>query len=333
MEYLDGELPADERALLEQHLADCEECRLELDAQKRVMDCVKTLEQVPAPPSLARDVQAQIARVNAPPAIWGRLLRRYGAMAASIAIVIGGYAIIAKQHKPPASERPAANSPAPSREQDLAMALHDEAKAESAAEMPAMVREEAAPYARSKASDAKLAASSAPAGSTRAAEAEMAPADVVIRADDQNRCAGELEAFLAERGYAVVGKAQAERTVILAQVNLQDEGGAADAGNIVAELAKSGKFSIVAPALGFDGKTVAAARKEAPAAMADAVVPRVAQAVAEKADAELGTALAAETRQICIMIVSTRDAETMRKPPAGTSGKNPIEQAEPAGEK
>jgi len=124
MEYLDGELPPDAKRRLEEHLAACEACRQEFAAQRRVIAGVKSLQSVPAPPGLAAGIREAIAEERAPRMRWTQMIRRYGAIAASVAIIICAYALIAKN--PKSLERPAPSRAADAARQEEAKLIEEE---------------------------------------------------------------------------------------------------------------------------------------------------------------------------------------------------------------
>jgi len=65
-EYVDGALPAGQVAELEQHLADCEQCRQALDDLRQTLALVQELEEVATPEDLLDRVHAQIEAEAAP---------------------------------------------------------------------------------------------------------------------------------------------------------------------------------------------------------------------------------------------------------------------------
>ena len=66
-EYIDGEMPADDREALEAHLESCPECRAELNALRGAVEAVAGLPVQRAPADLARTVVAGIRAEEAPP--------------------------------------------------------------------------------------------------------------------------------------------------------------------------------------------------------------------------------------------------------------------------
>jgi len=87
MEHLDGELPPAATRELQQHLAQCEACRIEMQRQQRLIGRVKSLPHEPAPEGFA-EALARAAAAESSSASRNRWLRRYGAMAASIAVFL-----------------------------------------------------------------------------------------------------------------------------------------------------------------------------------------------------------------------------------------------------
>jgi len=61
-DYLDGELSGEEKAALEEHLAECEECRAEWESFSRTVGEVSGLLSVAAPDDFAREVEQKIRR-------------------------------------------------------------------------------------------------------------------------------------------------------------------------------------------------------------------------------------------------------------------------------
>ena len=61
-EYLDGELPADDAAAVEEHTAGCGACRAELDALRQTAALLKSLPKADAPVGLAQNVTALLDR-------------------------------------------------------------------------------------------------------------------------------------------------------------------------------------------------------------------------------------------------------------------------------
>jgi|GEM_PF-6850060 len=87
MEHLDGELPPAATRELQQHLAQCEACRIEMDRQQHLIGRVKSLPHEPAPEGFA-EALARAAEAESRSTSRNRWLRRYGAMAASIAVFL-----------------------------------------------------------------------------------------------------------------------------------------------------------------------------------------------------------------------------------------------------
>ena len=61
-EYLDGELPAGDAASVEEHAAECEACRAELEALRQTSALLKSLPRADAPAGLAQNVAASLDR-------------------------------------------------------------------------------------------------------------------------------------------------------------------------------------------------------------------------------------------------------------------------------
>ena len=58
--YIDGELPADERLAVEDHLGDCERCQAVVQAHRRVGVQVRSLVVRPVPPALLHEVRQRL---------------------------------------------------------------------------------------------------------------------------------------------------------------------------------------------------------------------------------------------------------------------------------
>jgi len=87
--YVDGELPPDVRAEMEQHLAACPACRLVVEHEFAFRDAyVARLRPDPAPPALRDEIEALIARAGAPPP--PRRLARLRHAAAGAALLAAG---------------------------------------------------------------------------------------------------------------------------------------------------------------------------------------------------------------------------------------------------
>ena len=69
--YLEGELPPEEKASLEQHLATCIQCRTSLERFRRTLGGLSALRRPPAPRSFLANIQEQIRRRSR-----GRFFRR-----------------------------------------------------------------------------------------------------------------------------------------------------------------------------------------------------------------------------------------------------------------
>jgi anti-sigma factor RsiW len=60
--YHDGDLGQDERLLLEQHLAECDECREEWDSYRRTIKEISGLFKLAPPADFTRDVEQKIRK-------------------------------------------------------------------------------------------------------------------------------------------------------------------------------------------------------------------------------------------------------------------------------
>jgi len=341
MEYLDGELAPAEKHRLEEHLAGCDACQAELAEQERVIRAVRTLPQVAAPAGLGAKVAAEIARENAPGSLWRRWMFRYGAMAASILIVVCAFGVYMKtlqksapqrandtarvsssaapsaapaaEFKAPAeprqpladarkragddyeyeygtakaAEKPAPAGPATEAKTKLDSGLlakdalvHSAARPEAevaqvqqgaeqtrgipAAEQPVMaLGQTKADAFQPKGNAGAIAGAKL---ERKAGYAEAAGFDLVIEADDVGKCINDLSAFLDARGYTVVARIRALRSVVLAEAKpaaadkLEEAANAPQASitkQIAAQIAASGRFSVVSDStLAFSGQTL-----------------------------------------------------------------------------
>jgi len=95
MEYIDGELPSGKIAALKKHLRKCPECSAEYEEQKRLAKRLQEMPRLHAPIGFADGVTRAINRRNA----FAGWLRRYGSMAAAIAMTVGVAALIMKNHR------------------------------------------------------------------------------------------------------------------------------------------------------------------------------------------------------------------------------------------
>lgn len=130
--YLDGQLSAQEKGRLEDHLSDCAACRRELDELRAVVDAVKSLPAAPVPRSFAIEPAA------APrPALMARPSLALGALSAAavvlFAVVLGGD-LLTQPGGEPVQEELAGEAMAP-----VALEAREEADvgAPAAGEMPA----------------------------------------------------------------------------------------------------------------------------------------------------------------------------------------------------
>ena len=290
MERLDGELPAEENVRLEEHLAACDACTRELAQQRRLIDGIKALPRVPAPADLAQRVNATIARETVRRPGRGAWVRRYGAMAASIAIVVVAATLWLKDNKAP--QRSAA--PAPTKrlkdeptyaekprggmdasktaEEEFLDDLAAQPLAESPGLAPAKEMKQTKTLAKGKAFDEMPEAE----GLEDDDATDRRLFDVVVEADSAEQCLDDLVAFLEERGVDVIARISSRRSVILAQIGEPDRAPdrAADdvRSGIIAQIAASGKFRLVRPGAPHDavvadaeGKAPGRARSQPPA--------------------------------------------------------------------
>lgn len=82
--YLDGELPAPERALVEAHLADCPDCRAVLGQLRSVSGLVKKHVMEPVPAALKREVLGGTTKAARP---WLKPVLALSAAAAAVLVV------------------------------------------------------------------------------------------------------------------------------------------------------------------------------------------------------------------------------------------------------
>ena len=246
MEYLDGELAPPERTRLEQHLAGCEACRQERDAQRQVINCVQALPRAKAPADLALRVnEAAVAEARRQTSSRARAGRRL-ALAASVAIAAGVLTILATTNNNQPGESTKATEMAAADRPPQAERLKPPAPAEKPSE--ALLEKEAgkdleaAPGGR--AADKPAAA---PAAAAAPAEQPALRVDLVVEADDTERCMDDLAKFLEARRMRIVGRITAEHSVLIAAPAAGPEQGSAKGaapGGIVREIASAGRFSV-----------------------------------------------------------------------------------------
>jgi|GEM_PF-3298788 len=288
MEYLDGELPSEQNARLEEHLAGCDACTRKLAQQRRLIDGIKTLPRVPAPAGLAQRVNATIGHETVRRPGWGGWVRRYGAMAASIAIVVVAATLWLKDKEAP--QRSAVTAPtrrlkgqttytdeAPTGTDAIRTAEEeflDDLEAEqplAESRPPAKEMKQTKALAKGKAFDELPEAEGLDDDAT-----DRRLFDVVVEADSAEQCLDDLVAFLEERGVDVIARISSRRSVILAQIHEPDRApdrAAADVrSGIIAQIAASGKFRLVRPGAPHDavvadaeGKAPGRARPQPPA--------------------------------------------------------------------
>lgn len=122
--YLDGELPAQEKASVEEHLEKCRACSDSLSTLRQTVALLKELPAVPAPRSFALRPAVVKPRVKVAPPSWGYgLLKGATALAALLLILLiggevtsqfmGGFPMGAPAPLPPAEERALAPSAMP----------------------------------------------------------------------------------------------------------------------------------------------------------------------------------------------------------------------------
>jgi len=64
--YLAGDLPPEDKRILEEHVSSCEACRRELEAEQKILGLFQSLEKHPAPEALRTGVMEQIHKTAAP---------------------------------------------------------------------------------------------------------------------------------------------------------------------------------------------------------------------------------------------------------------------------
>jgi len=125
--YVDGELAADERRAVEDHVAACPACRMELDALRRAAARLRSLERAAPPPLLADQVARRVAVAARQPGLVTRLedaLRRlpvesstlmvFGVVVALTAIAALFVAGVEDSERTGQAHRPAATAVQPS---------------------------------------------------------------------------------------------------------------------------------------------------------------------------------------------------------------------------
>lgn len=257
MAYLDGELPSEEVSRLKEHLAACTACGRELAEQQRLIGAIKALPRAPAPESLARNISAAIVARPSGTARGFAWLKRYGALAASLAIAMVAAVLIAKSHKGADATRQTKDAPEnviARKEEQADLAMTFEEAEEKLAEAKAADEAETRAAAGEDITKKKLA--------SRALEADaiaQAPArpvfDLVIEADSPSKCLDDLAEFLRGRGVNIVGKISSRRSVLFADLSrpsvgteYETERFAADRRtDIIDQIVQSGKFRLAKP--------------------------------------------------------------------------------------
>jgi len=161
----------------------------------------------------------------------------------------------------------------------------------------------------------------------KAGYAESAGFDIVIEADDVNKCINDLSAFLDARGYAVVARIRALRSVVLAEAKQAAADELREAANgpragITAQIAASGRFRVVSDS------TIASAVRDAKQVDLKPLNPADAQAERrqlDKAGKESGAA-----GSIAILII---DRAADRPVAADAEASKESQAAEPAATK
>ncbi len=91
--YLDGELSAEEAAVVEEHLAACPQCRAELDDLRRINGALEALGGMAAPADFARRVRGAADRRRKPIRLFGvvggRRSRALARLAAALVMAAG----------------------------------------------------------------------------------------------------------------------------------------------------------------------------------------------------------------------------------------------------
>jgi hypothetical protein len=244
-EYLDGELSADETLHLKEHLASCDACDRELSEQRQLIERVKALPRVPAPHGLEGAIRDAIARETADQTGRGPWIRRYGAMAASIVIVICAGIIWMKSRSGSEERR------RPAREEYGAEAV-DTRRAKTSAKAETEVPTEPLPGPREAEATVQPAA---------AAVADRQLFDLIIEADDAQRCADELAAFLREQGGEIVTRVSARHSVVVADLGgVRERGTRGITGerqsvtgrrsDVITRVIESGRFRMYKPGAG-----------------------------------------------------------------------------------
>jgi len=261
MAYLDGELSSAEVSRLKEHLAACPACDRELNEQRRLIDAIKALPRVPAPAYLAQSISAAIAAGTPQTARWGAWLKRYGALAASLAIAMVAAALLAKH--PTSTDGTSRMNCTPTC--DLALEEDQPGRATTFEEAEKKLAEaEAADEAHGITQKGAVYGGAArPQEPARGTDVAKAPAlaeaadppvyDLVIEADSPRQCLDDLAKFLRGRGVNIVGKISSQRSVLFADLTRRRPGGEAGKPRsataqrrtgIIDQIIQSGKFQL-----------------------------------------------------------------------------------------
>jgi anti-sigma factor (TIGR02949 family) len=94
-EYLDGEVPADQRPAVEAHLGTCPDCRHLVELERAFHEIYVTpLRPDPAPPATRERMARRLADLAVPPTPWWQRLRRRRAGATAVAAALVAVAVL-----------------------------------------------------------------------------------------------------------------------------------------------------------------------------------------------------------------------------------------------
>ncbi len=92
-DYVDGTLPADERAVVDAHLSSCGRCREEVASAARATAALSSLPEEPVPFGVTGPVLAEARRARSRKPVWARLQWAVGLAAAACLVLVAVIAL------------------------------------------------------------------------------------------------------------------------------------------------------------------------------------------------------------------------------------------------